>query len=57
MPVELKPSNSTRLEQYELEKEVIKRALGTVVSKIAHIGSTSLDQLLPTAGRIAKKQF
>jgi GrpB-like predicted nucleotidyltransferase (UPF0157 family) len=42
MPVELKPYDSTWPEQYDLEKEVIKRVLGLVVSEIAHVGSTSI---------------
>jgi GrpB-like predicted nucleotidyltransferase (UPF0157 family) len=42
MSIELKPYDSRWPEQYEREKEMIKRALGAAASDIEHVGSTSI---------------
>jgi GrpB-like predicted nucleotidyltransferase (UPF0157 family) len=42
MSVELKAYDSSWPEQYEPEKEVIKRVLGAALSEIEHVGSTSI---------------
>jgi GrpB-like predicted nucleotidyltransferase (UPF0157 family) len=42
MAVELRTYDSRWPEQFEREKEVIKRVLGTALSEIEHVGSTSI---------------
>jgi GrpB-like predicted nucleotidyltransferase (UPF0157 family) len=42
MSVELNAYDSRWPEQYEREKEVIKRVLGAALSEIEHVGSTSI---------------